>query len=135
MDRDFVQSLTLDQSLNITYRMWSLIADGHTRLKSHALYLALGELGLGRYRHDFRHDCLICQYVCNTYFLDEEKVYSNTDGVSPCKTICPLKSIWPHGCYHRSSPYYRWTVGNKTECAPQIVEGIKRVRQRLQGKI
>ena len=69
------------------------------------------------------HDCACCQYAVEKVFGKEiannkdnifcmaqpcnEKIDSITYNVD-CIGICPMKSLWPRGCEHPSSPYAKW---------------------------
>lgn len=94
--------LTIKQALKDCSRVWHLAASKRGEIVSRK-HQAAGELNI---KHIFA--CSMCQ------FTGDHKLM-------PCEEWCPMKSLWPNGCYSAQS-VYQTEKPNTTAACNEIAE-------------
>lgn len=97
-----LSKLSLEDALEITHEMWSWLAENPTKKKKDWIQKFHPEL------EDMDSECSCCQFVSivRNYNFGALACSEGNDSTF----LCPLYSLWPKGCNHIDSPFYRWQI-------------------------
>jgi hypothetical protein len=106
----FPELMTELKALDLTRRQWINMRDHNyhsNKDKSKCL------------KDSCKNDCPCCEYVNQNYPTIQIGGYNII-----CKTVCPLRALWPNGCTYIDSPYYPYTENNgNSNNAQKIIDG------------
>jgi hypothetical protein len=106
----FPELMTELKALDLTRQQWINMRDhNYHNNKDKSKWL----------KDSYKYDCPCCEYVNQNYPTIQIDGYSGI-----CKTVCPLRALWPNGCTYIDSPYYPYTENNgNSNDAQKIIDG------------